>query len=279
MDQNHNAGADAPGADDAFVSDLLNEGAAAETTQNQQTEARTEPVVERPTTREPERIPLPEYLSERERRQTLEKRVAEFEAAEKKRLEEAQRNQSVPDVFADPDAFRKHQEDAFKSSLSQQEQAFRKELLTMRLDMDQRFVRSQDPEGFEAAFKWFSEQVSANPGLYQVAVGQPSPHGWMIDQFKQSKLVSEIGNDPEAYRKKLLEEALSDPEYVARAAEKAREMAAGNVRFQSSPQAAHPQQQRTALPSMRTAGAAAPTGGRSSEQSGDDLLDEVFSAA
>jgi len=54
--------------------------------------------------------------------------------------------------------------------------------------------------------------------------------GW----YQQRQTLREVGNDPAAYKTKLLEEALKDPAYLAKAVEAARTKAGGGTSARSS---------------------------------------------
>ena len=66
-------------------------------------------------------------------------------------------------------------------------------------------------------------------GTYNRAMQSHDPYGVIVRAHLESEQLREIGGDLAAYRKRVLEEALADPEYRKRAVEAARSQANGGV--------------------------------------------------
>lgn len=64
-------------------------------------------------------------------------------------------------------------------------------------------------------------------GTYNRAMQSHDPYGVIVRAYRESEQLREIGGDLAAYRKRVLEEALADPEYRKRAVEAARSQANG----------------------------------------------------
>lgn len=266
MDQNPQPADAGSTADDQFVTDLLAEGTPAQADAPRQEQEPAAP----PPAREPERIPLPEYLQERERRQDLERRLKAYEDAEKKKQE------GPPEFWENPTERTQYEARTLVDPVRQEVQAD-------RLFWSERFaVQEHGAETVQQAVAGLTELQRTNPAEYQrleqLATNSRDPYGDVVRWHKQQSALREIGPDPAVFRQKHADELLKDPEHLAKAAEAYRAMAQGNPQFRPPTPAQAPQHQRQALPSMRTAGAAAPAGNRLTEQSGDDLLDEVFGA-
>ena len=104
---------------------------------------------------------------------------------------------------------------------------------------------------------------------YQRVMAQPNQYDALVQLHQQRKALSEIGNDPNAYREKLLAEALNDQAFLAKALEAAKAKASSNPSVVSftAPKS-------KGLPSISNVGAAGSVGGNTADISDDDMFDK-----
>jgi hypothetical protein len=66
----------------------------------------------------------------------------------------------------------------------------------------------------QEAFQWLSAKKAANPQAFQAdyarVMSAPHPYGELVKAYKQSQVLSEIGDDPVSYRDKLKAELLAE---------------------------------------------------------------------
>lgn len=173
-------------------------------------------------------------ISEERRQAQTERDAARHEAAQfRAEMEQMRRQltqQTAPkpepvDIFADPSKWA-------EQTLSPIEQR----LQAMNTSMVLRASRAENfaihgREAVAAAEKALDEAVNSRdpdiPGLQAKLIASDDPVGVMMDWHKSRSLLKETGGDLNAYRQKVLEEALSDPAYQAKVLEAARAQANG----------------------------------------------------
>jgi hypothetical protein len=174
------------------------------------------------------RIPLAEHLTARERaykaeqerdqyRQHLDamqRQLAEMRYASQPKPEPA----AKPDPLLDPDAYEAYIERKFEDRLlgERREQSMR---------MAQRSYRDEFPEAYRAA------QVAMSQGDHALQArmhASGDPGETLIEWHREQRTVREVGNDPNAWLERKLEERLNDPAFLAKAIERARGAAGGN---------------------------------------------------
>ena len=224
----------------------------AETTQEATPEAPVTAATDAPqaatqqTTRE-DMVPSWRLREEAEQRRALEARLAELE---RERAEAAKAQPKEPvEIWDDPNAFlTTHVEKAVQpvqAALQQQREYFSKLLAETK----------HGPETVANAYKAIAEGINArNPEAvhaYQRIMQSMDPYGELVAWHKRQSILSEIGDDPAAYRNKILEEAMKDPSFQAKVLEA--------TRSQASTTTAAPGRTAsiTALPSLNRATAAA----------------------
>ncbi|QOG21374.1 hypothetical protein [Bradyrhizobium sp. SEMIA] len=89
-------------------------------------------------------------------------------------------------------------------------------------------------------------------GTYQRAMSSHDPYGVIVKWHQDGETLRNVGGDLDAYRKRILEEALADPEYRARAIEAAKGQAATNGAHVARPAVVKP---AVASPSLGNIGA------------------------
>jgi hypothetical protein len=207
-------------------------------------------------------VPRRALEDERSKRQNWVERAAKAEAERdmlNKQLEEARRatqapppppqyQASGPDPSTDPVGFVqwRSREDA-------------KERLNERLNLSELLLRKEvGDEKVDAAIHDFQEAAKQNQSLFHKLYAQPDPYGWAFKEVEKLRVMNEIGDDPAAYKAKLLAEV------------EAERIGAGNGNG-----AAHPVSPAAGLPpSLATARSVA---GRSSPAwTGPPSLDQLF---
>lgn len=156
--------------------------------------------------------------------------------------------QQAPDPFEDLTGFVSHET---KQALN----PVQGEVQQLREFYSQQFAAQRfGAESVIHAYKAMDEALrSRNPeakAALERIKSSMDPYGDMVTWHKRQSVLAEVGSDPDAYRKKIREEALNDPEYLAMAIEKAKGAA------QPAP-ATQKQSNITALPSLNRTTAAA----------------------
>lgn len=131
--------------------------------------------------------PISALQDERQKRQDLERQVAEMRAAMAPKPQADQ--PKVPDPYDDPAGYARH--------IEQQQQG---EFLRMRFQMSHEMAKQQyGNDEVEAARQWATERASKDPA-FDMALGQQAhPMAWIVQQHKRDGLLSQIGEDPDAF--------------------------------------------------------------------------------
>jgi len=149
-------------------------------------------------------IPIATLLDEREKRQKAEQRAEEIERKlrdfETQKQSEAN-EKPAPDPIDDPQAYNQHIE---------------------RIATMQRFATleavARDSHGddkVEAAQNDFKAQADKNPSLWQEFYQARSPYGYLLKWHERQSVLSEIGEDPAAYRERIRQEVLAEAQAQA----------------------------------------------------------------
>lgn len=193
------------------------------------------PVEKLPEERQLERIPLAEYLAtreraqkaesetkvERERREELERRFTALEQARR----EPPKPEEKPDPLLDPAAFTEYME-----------RRFEERIIGERREMSLRMAHRTHREAFTEAYAAAVDAMrSGDHVLGMRMTSSNDPGETLIQWHREQKTMREVGNDPSAYRQKLLDEALKDPAYLAKAIEAAKASAANPQANGSNP--------------------------------------------
>jgi hypothetical protein len=132
-------------------------------------------------------VPISALLDERDKRQAETRKREELE----QQLQRYQQPQQPEQVPTDPSGIIQY------ALAEQQRIAFNERLNTSELMARQ----SHGEETVSQAQQAFLAAVGQNPMLQQQLQGQIHPYDFVVKWHKQSKLMSEIGQDPEAWRK------------------------------------------------------------------------------
>lgn len=195
------------------------EGEAVTETETQETAP--EPDVEPERSEQPEakvdhRIPLTELLSEREKRQnaereqeTLRQQIWQLQA---QMQQAAQQPQEPIDIFADPEAYQ-----------ARTQQTIDDRLKAMEGNFSLRLAAYKHGEVFQDAWQeMVNRSMSGNDQMRQQVLNSPDPGETLVQLYQRDKVMAEVGDDPMAYVNRKLEEALDNPEFLAKALEKAK---------------------------------------------------------
>lgn len=148
------------------------------------------PPVTAPAPQETPRIPLPELLNERERRQAAEARARQTEEALQLLIRQQQQaQQPPPDIFQDPNAY-----------LQQQVMApVMQQMASMRAQMSEQMAAMK--HGAETV-KEAMTALHQHPEGRQIAAAldaDPDPYGKLVAWHKRESILKQIGDDPDAF--------------------------------------------------------------------------------
>lgn len=192
-------------------------------------EAEAEPEVEAPAEK-PEKsaehqIPSWRLAEEAQaKREALERLQAEQRQREhlqqqlwqlQQQMEAAKKPQEPIDLFADPQAYQSHVEQTMTQRLREMEGNF-----SLRL------AAYKHGDTFQQAWtEMTSRTQSGDDSMRQQVINSPDPGETLVQLYKRDQTVKLVGDDPEAFIAKALDEALDNPEFLARALEKAKGVA------------------------------------------------------
>jgi hypothetical protein len=171
------------------------------------------------------RIPLTELLNEREKRQA-EQRRAESALREleqlRQQLQPPKPKEAAPDQFQDPEGY-----NAFwERRLAEQSQTVEQRFRAQEANFSLRLAHMQHGETFEKAYQALLETAeNGDRSAAQAVASSPDPGATLVNWYKREQTLREVGSDPNAYVQKKLEEALNDPQFLAKALEKAKGVA------------------------------------------------------
>jgi hypothetical protein len=165
------------------------------------------------------RIPLTELLNEREKRQAEARRA---EAALRE-LEELRKQMNppkpAPDQFQDPEAYNAY----WERRIAEQSQTVERRFKDQEANFSLRLAHMQHGELFEKAYQELLDTAErGDRTAAQAVANSPDPGATLVNWYKREQALKTVGTDPDAFVQKKLEEALNDPEFLARAIEKAR---------------------------------------------------------
>lgn len=235
---------------------------------------REEPVASAEPAKQPDpaerhHIPLAEHLSEREKRQEAERRAAEYErelaAYRRAQAEAAKPPRERPNLYDDPDGYASYVNEEAASAIQQIEQRMQIRFLDASFDA----AKEQHGERFDKAYSAIMEEKArGNRALIDRIGNAANPGKALMRWYGEQETVRETGGDLNAYKQRVLDEAMKDPEYRRKvlAAAEAEARGGGNTIVDRS--------NITDLPSLtRTAG------GGSRGSPGGDSDAELFASS
>jgi len=199
----------------------------------QAAEEQAEPVAqEQPAAVEPQKdasqgIPPWRLKEEADARRAAEERAAnhERELAEMRRQLQAMQKQNepkpaVPDIWENADGFVDHR-------TNQAIEPIKGEISQLREYYSQRdAIREHGAEKVKAAYDALANGLNARDpevvAVYQRAMASIDPYGDIMKWHKKQTIFSTIGDDPEAFVERQIEERLKDPTYQAKVLERIR---------------------------------------------------------
>lgn len=185
--------------------------------------------------REDHRIPLAEHLSVRERAQAAERRAQELEQRlaylERQQFEARQKpaDEEPVDPWADPNAYISRQIEPLQRGQEAIVDRFSRALA----------VREFGAEAVSGALAELEGRMRSDPQArfeYQRIMASDLPYHELVTWHKRQSALKEIGDDPSAYREKLRQELLKDPEFVKQAIASVRQPPAGGQASQHRPE-------------------------------------------
>ena len=203
---------------------------AAETTESAETPETPveapEPAKEVPKERKPEdEEVLPSWRAREineERRKVQEEneqmrvQLARFQAMQAQ-ADRAAQPQQKPDPLVDPNAY-------WQAIMQQTAHDRAMDRLNMNFDMYEEIHGEKFTKAYDAVL---SEAQRGNTAVRDYLISQRNPGRAIMQWYRQNETLHTVGNDPEAYRAKVKEELLNDPEFVAQMQERMRASAMG----------------------------------------------------
>lgn len=153
-----------------------------------------------------ERIPLPAYLEERERRQRLERELEELRR--EKGGQQQQPGYDPENIFTDPQGYQARVQAQIDQRAAMAE-----------LNFDLRLAELQYGDEWKEAWDSYIKHVGEtdertgkgkHPLDYQRVMNAASPGQEIMSWHRERKYREEVGNDPQAYRERVRQELLAE---------------------------------------------------------------------
>lgn len=167
------------------------------------------------------RIAEADLARERAEAAALRQRLEALERSSQKEQPKAEKP-SRPDPLLDPDGYAA----AIRAEL-------REEALNERREESLQRAAETHPAEFKEAYA--AAQQAVDPALRARMQSSRDPGKTLLDWHREQKVKAEVGNDPNAWLEKKLEERLKDPAFLAKAAELARGSAQQNTQANGRP--------------------------------------------
>lgn len=199
-------------------------------TQSTEQEAQTAP-----PEKQPHYVPLAEHLADRERRQAAERERDELKRAVEardrqfselqKQLEELKAPKPEPiDPWSQPDQWAGQ----FDQRLSSVNDTVGKRLKEMEANFSFRLAHFQHKDVFEKGYEELVNRVRAGDiAIRDHIMASADPGQALVNWYRREQTVREVGEDPQAYVNRKMEEALKDPAFLAKAQEAMKAIATG----------------------------------------------------
>lgn len=128
-----------------------------------------------------------------------------------------QTKQEEIDPLIDPQGFAKRIESSFNQRLTE-----------IQLNNNLALAHVRHGEKFEKAYEALLQSAqTGNRQLVSQLTSQPNPGEAIVKWYSDQETLREVGGDPASYKQKLLDEALKNPEFLAKAIEAAKVSAGG----------------------------------------------------
>lgn len=123
---------------------------------------------------------------------------------------QSQPPQEIPDPLADPTGYDRHVSSVLDNKLKEMEANF-----------SFRLAHVQHGDTFEKAYSDLLSRVQRGDiGLRNQILSSGDPGASLVSWYKREQTIARVGDDPEAYRSKVLEDALNDEAFLAKVVEK-----------------------------------------------------------
>jgi len=149
---------------------------------------------------------LRDLLNERQSRMRAEAQLRDFQTREAERARQQTAPKTEDLLFNDPEAFKRQMQDEY-----------RKELANVKLETDMQMASMRHGQLFDAAWQHFNAscQNGADPVSYFRVINARSPGEEMVRWFNERRVMHETGGNVEAYRMRVAQQLLQDPEFLA----------------------------------------------------------------
>ena len=118
----------------------------------------------------------------------------------------------IPDVIADPNAYHQHVTQTFEDRLR-----------NMEANFSFRLAHQVHGETFEKAYgEMIGRAERGDPSVVRAVMQSPDPGAAMVNWFRREQTLSQVGDDPNAWFDKQLDERLKDQKYAGTLMEKIR---------------------------------------------------------
>jgi hypothetical protein len=118
----------------------------------------------------------------------------------------------IPDIISDPAAYHQH--------ITQQHQ---QSMRNLEANFSFRMAHREHGELFERAYvEMIGRAERGDPSVVQAVMGSPDPGVSMINWFQREQTLAQVGNDPNAWFDKQLEERLKDQKFAGSLLERMR---------------------------------------------------------
>jgi hypothetical protein len=155
---------------------------------------------------------MSEFLALRDQAAESQRRLAQYEAAQQAARQ--QQSQQQPDPFMHPDKFADARIQAAIAPVISQLQA---------VVANNNLAAARAVHGQELADKAYQEFDKALPTMSPFEAAQvmqaPNPFVAAVQWHRRREILQQVGDDPNAYRERLLQEALQDQDFLTRARE------------------------------------------------------------
>lgn len=145
-----------------------------------------------------EGIPVAKYMEMKHREREAQRQIAELNRQLQQRQRREAQPQEVPDPLTDPQAFVEHIQRLNQGAGQGHQQALQEQ----RYMMSEMMARmAHGPELVEAAIEAFETFPEGNDKRLLWQAFNQNPHPWdaMVKWHKQQQLLSQLGDDPDAY--------------------------------------------------------------------------------
>jgi hypothetical protein len=249
------------------------------------------PVTPAPVAKEPQpqhMVPLETMIAER---REFQKQMNELRALVGKKPEPEAKPVELPDPFIDPKGFaeaianQRSQEaikQAMESTVNPVQQQLRSAVDYLHRTAAESKFSADEVQQAEAELTKLQQETGqlTPPELvpYLITPQRPNPYVNAVMWLRERQLRQEVGGDVGAYKQRLLDQALQDPEYLGRATEAARLYAAGQPVGQAQPQSitASPRPSAKPLPSVNRAGSGANAAPQQRVPTDEDFMSEAL---